>query len=67
MISKLYTAFDLPIFFLDKCGRNREGEGGRGEYASAKWTREEKENESPPRFGLGTINIATFMEGLICY
>ena len=23
--------------------------------------------ESPPRLGLGTINIAPFMEGVICY
>ena len=32
MISKLYTVSDLPIFFLDKCGRNwgGGGEGGKG-------------------------------------
>ena len=46
MISKLYTVSDLPIFFLDKCGRNLGGGGGgrEGGYALAKWIGEEKEN-----------------------
>ena len=30
MISKLYTVSDLPIFFLDKCGRNLGGGGREG-------------------------------------
>ena len=38
------------------------GAVGRGEYASAECTKMEKKMESPPRLGLGTINIAPFVE-----
>ena len=39
----------------------------KGEYASTEWTEAKKEMESPPRLGLGTINIAFFVEWLIYY
>jgi len=39
----------------------------QGEYTLAKWSMVEKKMESPPRLGLGTINIAPFMKGLIYY
>ena len=36
--------------------------GAMGEYTSAEWTEAEKEIESPPRLGLGTVNITSFVE-----
>ena len=47
---------------IDSFGGGGECVGAMGEYTSTEWTEAEKEIESPPRLGLGTVNITSFVE-----